>query len=405
MATNDPSKRRSTAADLAAASGLRVSDLRAVLDLSGLAAEGVIDISEGLHQSVRSTLGLAPGGAPTRCGGLSGAIYGVVRGVHRGVTDGLARGLVAVEPILGGSEPLEPGPGRLALLSVLNGVLGDRLAERGNPLAIEAGLRLDGLPLKAALSGPARRRGALSRHVVVLLHGLCMNDAQWRSASDPGHGEALARALGATVVHARYNSGLAIERNGALLSDQLEDMLLAWPVPIERISLVGHSMGGLVARAAELAARRAGQRWRGSLRDIATLGSPHGGAPLERIGRSAERALAAVPYAGHFARIGSLRSQGILDLGDGRVADRAELPLPSDLRALAVAAQSLRGEARGLGAWVGDGLVPADSALGLPCADPARLDARRIDSTGHIQLLRSRKVRHWLIEWLGRPAD
>ncbi|MCG6116649.1 MAG: GPI inositol-deacylase [Aquimonas sp.] len=404
MSVTKPPVRKAAASKSPRPASLRPSDLRALVDLSSLAAEGVIDIGEGLHQSVRSTLGLAPGATPERCGGLSGAVYGLVRGLQGGVAGGLSRGLERLERVLDQGAPQDPAPRRLALLSVLNGVLGDRLAERGNPLALEAGLRLDGLPLAAALAGPARRRGPLSRHVVVLLHGLCMNDVQWRSASDPGHGEALANALGATVVHARYNSGLGIGRNGALLSEQLETLLQCWPVPIERISLVGHSMGGLIARSAELAARRSGHRWRLQLRDIATLGSPHRGAPLERIGRSCERALAAVPYAGHFARIGSMRSQGILDLGDGRVADEAEQPLPSDVRALAVAARTLRGEVRGLGGWVGDGLVPADSALGLPCENPRGLDARCISSTGHLELLRSGEVRRWLIEWLGDPA-
>ena len=78
---------------------------------------------------------------------------------------------------------------------MLNGVLGDYLAETQNPLAIEMSLRHDGHPLelesealRAAFPQPAASCSCL-------LHGSCMNDLQWnRHGHD--HGAALARDLG-----------------------------------------------------------------------------------------------------------------------------------------------------------------------------------------------------------------
>jgi hypothetical protein len=51
----------------------------------------------------------------------------------------------------------------------------------------------------------------------VLLHGLCMNDLQWRRAGHD-HGRALARDLDYTPVYLRYNSGLHISTNGRRFS-------------------------------------------------------------------------------------------------------------------------------------------------------------------------------------------
>src|SRR5205823_7106966 len=85
--------------------------------------------------------------------------------------------------------------------------------------------------------------------VLVLIHGLCMNDLQWqRDGHD--HGAVLARELGFTPVYLSYNSGLHISTNGRELSAQLQALLDAWPCPVQRLVLVGHSMGGLLARSA-----------------------------------------------------------------------------------------------------------------------------------------------------------
>ena len=53
-----------------------------------------------------------------------------------------------------------------------------------------------------------------SGKLVVLVHGLCMNDLQWQREGHD-HGAALARDLGYTSVYLHYNSGLHISINGA----------------------------------------------------------------------------------------------------------------------------------------------------------------------------------------------
>ena len=76
-----------------------------------------------------------------------------------------------------------------------------------------------------------------------------------------GQGEALAATLGYTPVYLRYNSGLHVSENGNELSMQLEQLAAHWPVAIEEISILAHSMGGLLARSAVHCPDQAQLRW------------------------------------------------------------------------------------------------------------------------------------------------
>ena len=62
----------------------------------------------------------------------------------------------------------------------------------------------------------------------------------------------------------------------------MEQLVEHWPVAVEDLSIVGHSMGGLVARSACCHAAQAEHRWTTSLKRLVFLGTPHLGAPLER---------------------------------------------------------------------------------------------------------------------------
>ena len=372
-------------------------DTRAAVALAQRAREGVIDITEGVRQSVRRTLGLAHGATADRCGGLAGRIYALVRGGHALVGSGAQaalRGLERLRAAEGGGASREApiDARRLAWLAALNGVCGDHLHATGNALAIEPELGAHDGSLADALAA-----ASASGHLLVLAHGLCMNELQWRSRGDPGHGAALGAALGTVPVYFRYNSGLAIEHSGRLLAEALEAALASMPRPPRRISLIGHSMGGLVARSAERQARQASLRWRGALREIALLGTPNEGAPLERLGHAFERVLGRLPFAHPFTRIGALRSRGILDLRDG--LHDAE-GLPEDLRCYAVAASLARTPGRLDTALLGDGLVPVESALGRRALGRPADDALVVPGTGHLQLLRSLAVRRQLSDWL-----
>ncbi|MDP3826998.1 MAG: hypothetical protein Q8Q74_10645 [Polaromonas sp.] len=261
-----------------------------------------------------------------------------------------------------------------------------------------------------------------------------MNDLQWRADSPadglPGHGqdygEGLARELGYTPVYLHYNTGLHTSVNGGQLAALLEQLLQVWPQEVEALSLLTHSMGGLVARSACHSAAAQGMHWPGRLRHLVFLGTPHHGAPLEKIGSWVDTVLGGNPLTRPFAKIGQIRSAGITDLRHGNVlpadwqgADRfaggpdtrQPLPLPAGVACFAVAA-TLGGApaaataGRKLDDALGDGLVPLSSALGQH-AEAARCLAFRADrqwvaaGTGHIALLHSLPVYQQLRRWLG----
>jgi len=101
----------------------------------------------------------------------------------------------------------------------------------------------------------------------------------------------------------------------------MQMLLDAWPTPIERLAIVGHSMGGLVARSACHYATQAGHTLPGRLDDLVLLGTPHIGAPPERAGAWVDFLMEISPYSAPLARLGKVRSALIKDLRHGYVRD------------------------------------------------------------------------------------
>ncbi len=396
--------------------------LRGAAKLATEATTGLTDLVEAVHARIASMPGL-PGPADGRTRGITGLVYKTIRGVTRAVGGSVDTLLAVLAPALAprpGAEPGLPSPEREAILAALNGVLGDHLAKTANPLAIRMAFRSGGraLPLqRAALATALPQAGD---KLLVLVHGLCMNDLQWRRGGHD-HGEALAAALGFTPVHLHYNTGLHVSTNGRALASQLEQLLGQWPHPIARFAIVAHSMGGLLARSALNYGRAAGHHWPDRLDDLACLGTPHHGAPMERVGQGVDMLLSATPYAGPFGRLAKLRSAGITDLRHGNLIDedwvggdrfdsaadrRKAVPLPAGPRCYAIAA-TMAQEGGLKDKLLGDGLVPVASALGKHRLAKRTLKfppehQRVFEQTSHMQLLSSAEVSEQLREWLGR---
>jgi hypothetical protein len=395
---------------------LRNSDLRGAVRLATDAATGVTDLVEAVHERIARMPGLRSPALEGRTRGIAGLVYRTIRGVTRGVGGGMDSALGLLGPSV---EPDDPNPRREALLAALNGVIGDHLAASGNPLTTAMTFRHAGRPLAVDTAALAAAMPDARSRVIVLLHGLCMNDLHWTRAGHD-HGRALASDLGYTPLYLRYNSGLHISTNGRALAQQLEELLEQWPHPVQRLVLLGHSMGGLVARSAVHHAELAGHRWPQRLHDLVFLGTPHHGAPLERAGNWVDIVLTATPYAAPFARLGRMRSAGITDLRHGHLLDeewrgrdrfahgaprRQSVPLPRGARCFTVAACLGPHGSALKGRMLGDGLVPLDSALGRH-ADPRQALAFAEDrqliayDTHHLDLLSSTRVYDQLRRWL-----
>ena len=368
------------------------SDLLGASRLAVEAVTGVTELVEAVHMNVLERAFGTPVVRPLvrPVVGVTSLVYRSIKTVTRtvgGGVDSVARRLV---PVLDGAAAW---PGREALVAALNGVLGDRLAASGNPLAIAMQLQA---------------RGAASPRIVVLAHGLCMGSGQWlRDGVD--HGDTLAAERGYTPVYLDYNSGLHISMNGRAFAQALQTLVDDWPVPVQEIVIVGHSMGGLVARSACHYAELAGQRWLSLLTRMVFLGTPHAGAPLERGGNWIGMLTESSVYSKPFARLAKLRSAGITDLRHGSLLDEAWegrdrftdtkreglLAPPQGVRCYAIGATvgKRAGDLKDR-LLVGDGLVPLASALG------EGFETAIVCQTNHMQLLSSPQVRAHLLAWL-----
>jgi pimeloyl-ACP methyl ester carboxylesterase len=333
-------------------------------------------------------------------GGIPGFVYRSIRDTARITGLGIDLLGAAISPLL---APAPSSPRREAILAALNGVLGDHLAFSANPLAIPMSLRRGGVALELT---PAALAAAIPRprsRVIVLVHGLCFNDLQWlRQGHD--HGAALAAgARPATELYLHYNSGRHIATNGRELAELLDTLAGAWPLPLEEIDLIGHSMGGLVMRSAFAHASAMSHQWLARLRTVTFLGTPHAGAPLERGGHRLNVFLEESPYTIAFAQLGRIRSAGIKDLRHGDADD----PLPAGVACYAIAGSLARRPGSLRERVLGDGLVPLDSALGRKAGPGggelfAPSNQAIAYGVGHLGLLNSKKVYRTLRGWLAK---
>jgi len=394
--------------------------------MAAQATEGVTDIVEGVHQSVWSTLG-APGGAESdRTRGLTGFVYRTVHGVTRVVARGVDTVLAGAQLVLGAPAVKQNTPQREAVIAALNGVMGDRLAADDNPFAIPMSLVREGEQLDLR-SRPLRNSDATGK-ILLLIHGLCMTNHQWHTRSGEqvvDHGVSLASTLGYTPVHVRYNSGLHVSDNGRELSVLLENLVEHWPTAIDDLTVVAHSMGGLLIRSAHHTSTEIGLSWPNHLKNIVFLGTPHHGAPLERAGNWVDGVLAATPYTAPFAKLGQLRSAGITDLRFGflleedwcgrdrfsRAPDeRSIVPLPGGVACFTIAAATAARRGILADRLLGDGLVPLDSALGRHddprrCLDFPERSQLIVHQTNHLGLLSSPGITEQLVGWLAEDCS
>ncbi|MBV9604844.1 MAG: alpha/beta fold hydrolase [Solirubrobacterales bacterium] len=302
---------------------MRREEIAALGDLAGEAAAGAARQIQELHTGIAGRVWgrVGPAALPVKL-----AHDRIARGAYSAATE-LTRSVVragaqAASRAQSPDAPsIERTPAGRVVVSALNGAFGDMLVRRRNPLALRMTVRRRGNDLE--LTGPALARAypnAKSR-LAVFVHGLCETDEAWKlgSGRHVPYGHRMEIELGHTPVYLRYNSGRHISENGRELAALLEDLIAAWPVRVDEVVLIGHSMGGLVARSA--CHYGAGSACVAKVHHVFTLGTPHRGAPLEQAANAASAALARLPETRPLARALNLRSAGIKDLRYGYLVD------------------------------------------------------------------------------------
>ncbi|MEH6582479.1 MAG: hypothetical protein V7754_11135 [Halioglobus sp.] len=407
------------------------------------AAHGITTIVEDMYRNIAATpfpLGEAPLG---RAQGIAGFVHESIRrviGTAGSTSDSI---LERIAPEL--DRTLPPGPKRQAIISALNGVCGDHLATSGNSLAIPMQLRV--------LLPPAIHAGEASEHpipasnlfeidrrsveiypqpialmengfsptgrLLILAHGLSMNEREWTS-NQHNHAEALADDGDYTPVYTLYNSGRNISTNGREFCEQLTGLLSTWPVPVDSITFIGFSMGGLITRSAMHIAQEEGHDWLNKVDKAVYVGTPHHGAVMERGGYWLQKGLTHSPYTAPLTALSRIRSAGITDLRHGNVQDqdwqqhdehednsdaRLPTPLPAGIKHYAIAATLSKRSGERIGRLLGDGLVHPSSATGkhnnadFDLAFPKAHTSIFYD-LGHLAMLHDMRVMKQLREWL-----
>jgi pimeloyl-ACP methyl ester carboxylesterase len=405
---------------------MRPDEARDAGGLLGTALGEVTEVARDVHRALaRRLFGLAGGpGAPVKLmhDGISAIAYGSTRLGARTIPAVL--GLVA-EARIDPTAPsvLDDNRGRFAL-GALNGFWGDRLALQRPALAVEMKTRAHGGRLRRVPANVVHDLGdSATGRVIVFLHGLCETDLSWSFRAERTwgdrtvtYGSLLRDERGWTPLYVTFNSGLHISANGFELAEQLDELVRLWPVPVTDLTIVGHSLGGLVARSAAHQAAESGMAWVTSLRHVVGLGAPHLGAPLERGVNKATHSLAKLPETKPFATWLNRRSVGIKDLRHGAlleadwsdadpedIADNcAEVAFLADVAYYSVSA-TLSRNPTSRWPFFGDLLVDHASATGNGPRRTLTFDIERTLHLGgkhHFHLLGSRVIYEHLRDWL-----
>ena len=377
---------------------------------------GITDLVETMHKRVVLTPFLPSTPIQHLITNIAGITYNNIRWGTQFIGGSLDNVLGQLAPILGEIKTTDK---KEAIRSALNGVVGDYLEEKENPLKITMQFRHKSKAIPLDSKSIEEIYPTINGKILLMVHGSCKNDIQW-TRKGHSHGTALAKELDKTPIYLHYNSGRHISSNGQNFNELLENLVLNWPIPIEELVIIAHSMGGLVTRSALYYGHQQQKKWTEHLQKIVFLGTPHHGAPLERIGNYLDSILVAIPYVKPFARLGKIRSAGITDLRYGNLIDedwqgndrfeiqgdqRQHIPLPKQIECYSIAAAIGKATDTLSTRIIGDSLVDVKSALGQ-YENPARnLDFKDsntwvVYALTHSDLLSNLKVYAKIKEWI-----
>jgi pimeloyl-ACP methyl ester carboxylesterase len=302
---------------------VRPEEITALGDLAGEAAAGTAKQIHEMHTGIAGRVWrrVGPAAIPVRIAHdrIARGAYSAASELTRAVVRAGAHAASAVQPA--DAQSIERSPAGRAVVSALNGAFGDMLVRRGNSLALQMTVRRSERDLEITPPALARAYPNARSRLAVFVHGLCETDDAWKigAGRHVPYGHRMEIELGYTPVYLRYNTGRHISENGRELADLLERLVAAWPAEVHEVVLVGHSMGGLVARSA--CHYGADSVCVAKVRHVFTLGTPHRGAPLEQVTNAATAALARLPETRPLARALNIRSSGIKDLRYGYLVD------------------------------------------------------------------------------------
>lgn len=242
----------------------------------------------------------------------------------------------------------EKMPSRAQVAGAIQGVIGDKLPQR-----LQTSMHFIGgdKPLKG--------------HVVLFVHGSADTEAGWQAKKgELNFGDQLLLDFGVASVYVRYNSGLAVSENGEKLATLINEFTEKHRA-VRKLTLIGHSMGGLVIHSALYHAQAQKLRWIKKVEQVFLIGTPHAGAPLAKIAEKGEQILQFIPNPITLiaASVVGLRSRGLKDLsrGEGGLPAGGNVLLPR-VRYVFIAGGVQKKRGGVINRLLGDGMVREPSA-------------------------------------------
>jgi pimeloyl-ACP methyl ester carboxylesterase len=398
-----------------------IQTIRGATRLTFDSVEAVTNIVENMHETIAEAALPLPGKLTNsrRAHGLiATGVYSVVRGINSALGKGAE---YAFDLAPRDSAQHSGNKAEIKFRAAMNGAVGDHLEASGNSLAIPMALMTPEQPLSLNPDALKASLPAASPHLVVIVHGLCLSELSWSRNGGACIGSSLAAAQDCTPLYLRYNTGRHISTNGQELAQLLEELCAAWPVPVQSLSLIGHSMGGLVIRSACWYADQTSSPWLQSLHRIVCLGTPHHGSPVEKAGHALDRLMQKTPFTAPLA-VARGRSAGIKDLRHGNLLDedwmghdpdtsgednRRPVPLLPEVDYFFAAATIGKHESDPIGQALGDLLVRLPSAVGAHenaahDVGVAVENCQIFHEKNHFELVYDERVHRQIIDWFNQ---
>lgn len=388
------------------------SELQGITHLIIDATIGVTDIVEAMHKQVVHPPLLPSTRIQKLISTIARVTFKTIRWNTKFIGNSISKFLKQLTPLVGKIKDSEK---KEIILSILNGVIGDHLEKKRNPLELNMEFRYQSKTLQIDSKNFKKKHPKITGKIILMIHGSCMSSLQW-TRNNYNHGEILAQELDKTLIYLNYNSGKHISTSGKNLNESLEELIENWPIPVEELTIISHSMGGLVTRSALYYAEQTKKEWTKYLKKVVFLGTPHHGSPIEKIGNYLDVLLESIPYAKPFAKLGKVRSAGITDLRYGNITDedwknknrfelkgdqRQVIKLPKNIDFYSVAAILDNKTSKILG----DSLVDLKSALGQHKDADKNLDFKKENTfvlyqNNHLDLLNNHEITEKLKVWL-----
>ena len=394
----------------------KASELQGINHLIVDATIGVTDLVEAMHKQIVHPPLLPSTSVQNLITKIANITFKNIRWSTLFVGKTLDKTLGLLNPALGN---LKSSDKKDFILSILNGVIGDYLAEKENPLEIEMHFVHQSKKITIDKKSIKNSYSNISGKIILMVHGSCMNANLW-TRKNHNHGEILAKETNETLIYLNYNSGKHVSTNGKEFNELLEKLTKNWPVPVEEITIINHSMGGLVTRSALYYGEQAQKSWTKLTKKIVFLGTPHHGSHIERKGNYLDLILESVPYAKPFAKLGKIRSAGVTDLRYGNLVDedwqhknrfelkkdhKKHIPLGENIKYYSIAAVTGKEKSYIKNRFFGDSLVSVKSALGKHKNRDKNLlfkeeNTFTVYENNHSDLLSNPKITEILKNWL-----